>query len=521
MILDDWISERAAESDTQSTDAGSSSPWEEAQQGVWYDGGPPDLVDNYLQAPTPKDQGMLGGLEQAINGWLSLPDTYPTPVVRLLCRNLSAMVVLHESNPSQQVRSDGRLELEINGLTVSMDTFPEGGHQIRRSALYVQSLELRDCSPHALDPSTGGVWRYILSRHRCKWPGLPSPGPQGTVGTPMVEFVLEAVRPDVERQGSESMEEYRLRLAIAPLRLRLDQAVVGFLQSYCKSLAAMDVDTPPSGAGEDAMFFQHIEVAPLFVVVDYRPRTFDLAALRGGSMVEVLNMVRWGGVKVNLKGIRLAGMKGWDTLVEALSKEWTSDVAGTQAHKFVTGIPPFRSFRRIGTAASDLVTVSVKSIRRPPDDPARHHCSPPSRRIARSAVSLLRVITLEVLNAAVTVAGGAQLVLQGKADPLPGPGAQTKAGPGAQPQAGQHPQAAGVKGGLKQAAACLESAVSNVVLEPIRSFRGGEGMGTAVAKALRAAPSAAVAPATAAATAVRCTLLGVRNALDVDHSLDE
>lgn len=102
MILDDWISDRAAESDTQSTDAGSSSPWEEAQQGVWYDGGPPDLVDNYLQAPTPKDQGILGGLEQAINGWLSLPDTYPTPVVRLLFRNLSAMLVLHESTPSQQ-----------------------------------------------------------------------------------------------------------------------------------------------------------------------------------------------------------------------------------------------------------------------------------------------------------------------------------------------------------------------------------------------------------------------------------
>lgn len=191
-----------------------------------------------------------------------------------------------------------------------------------------------------------------------------------------------------------------------------------------------------------------------------------------------------------------------------------------QAHKFLTGIPPFRSFRRIGTAASDLVAVSVKSVRRPLDDPAHHHRSPPSRRIARSAVSLLRVITLEVLNAAVTVAGGAQLVLQGKADALPAPSA-AKGGPGAQPQGGQHPQAAGVKGGLRQAAACLESAMSNVVLEPIRSFRGGDGVGTAVAKALRAAPSAAVAPATAAATAVRCTLLGVRNALDVDHSLDE
>lgn len=158
------------------------------------------------------------------------------------------------------VRSEGRLELEINGLTVSMDTFPEGGHQIRRTALYVQSLELRDCSPHALDPSTGGVWRYILSRHRCKWPGLPSPGPQGTVGTPMVECVLEAVRPDVERQGSESMEEYRLRVAIAPLRLRLDQAVVGFLQAYLKSLAAMDVDTPPSGSGDDGVHMEGAEM---------------------------------------------------------------------------------------------------------------------------------------------------------------------------------------------------------------------------------------------------------------------
>jgi autophagy-related protein 2 len=81
-------------------------------------------------------------------------------------------------------------------------------------------------------------------------------------------------------------------------------------------------------------------------------------------------------------------------------------------------------------------------------------------------------------------------------------------------------QPAGMMDGLKQAGTWLSSgfgsAAQALVVKPARSLHQGEGVRAAVAKAIKAAPAAAIGPATAAAAAVRCTLLGARNALDPD-----
>ncbi len=80
---------------------------------------------------------------------------------------------------------------------------------------------------------------------------------------------------------------------------------------------------------------------------------------------------------------------------------------------------------------------------------------------------------------------------------------------------------AGLKEGLKQAAqglsSGLETAASALVYSPVRSVKEGEGVGTAVVRAIRAAPGAIAAPASAAAAATRVTLLGMRNALDPER----
>jgi autophagy-related protein 2 len=82
-------------------------------------------------------------------------------------------------------------------------------------------------------------------------------------------------------------------------------------------------------------------------------------------------------------------------------------------------------------------------------------------------------------------------------------------------------QPAGVVDGLRQAGTWLKggfgSAAQTLVVKPVKSMQHGESVRSAVAKALKAAPSAAIAPATAAAAAVRCTLLGARNALDPER----
>ena len=59
-------------------------------------------------------------------------------------------------------------------------------------------------------------------------------------------------------------------------------------------------------------------------------------------------------------------------------------------------------------------------------------------------------------------------------------------------------------------------AANELFVRPSRSLRE-EGLSAAMAQAIRGAPSAAAANVSAAAGAVRTTLLGARNTLDKDH----
>ena len=79
----------------------------------------------------------------------------------------------------------------------------------------------------------------------------------------------------------------------------------------------------------------------------------------------------------------------------------------------------------------------------------------------------------------------------------------------------------GFKEGLKQAAqglsSSLETAASKLVYSPVRSVKEGEGVSTAVVRAVKNAPGAIAAPVAAAAAATRATFLGVRNAIDPER----
>lgn len=63
----------------------------------------------------------------------------------------------------------------------------------------------------------------------------------------------------------------------------------------------------------------------------------------------------------------------------------------------------------------------------------------------------------------------------------------------------------------------VEKSASALVRAPLKTLRHGAGAGHALTNALWSAPAAAIAPASAAARAVHCALLGVRNSLDPEH----
>lgn len=74
------------------------------------------------------------------------------------------------------------------------------------------------------------------------------------------------------------------------------------------------------------------------VVVDYKPRRLDVAALRAGNLAEVLNITAWSNVAVKLPHVQLAGIQGWEALGSSLAQRYLNDIASSQVC-----IWPFRS----------------------------------------------------------------------------------------------------------------------------------------------------------------------------------
>lgn len=78
------------------------------------------------------------------------------------------------------------------------------------------------------------------------------------------------------------------------------------------------------------VFFQRCEIKATHIVIDYKPRRLDVGALRGGNLVEVLNITAWSDVLVNLPQVTLTGVHGWDELGSLLTQRYVSHITSTQ-----------------------------------------------------------------------------------------------------------------------------------------------------------------------------------------------
>jgi autophagy-related protein 2 len=131
-----------------------------------------------------------------------------------------------------------------------------------------------------------------------------------------MKIEMDAVRPD----PVAPLEEYRLFLALLPIRLHLDQQHIDFCINFFSPCAGPIVP-PHSGLVDDSLYpsagssinsvpsfesgnpdtandaflpyFQICELQPLSIRLDYLPRHIDLVALREGNYAELLNLVSW------------------------------------------------------------------------------------------------------------------------------------------------------------------------------------------------------------------------------------
>ncbi|GMH13416.1 hypothetical protein Nepgr_015257 [Nepenthes gracilis] len=402
------------------------------------------------------------------------------------------------------------LEVVLSDMNIQYDIFPDGDICLSRLCLSIRDFYLYDKSRYA-------PWKLVLGYYHSKKHPRES-------SSKAFKLDLEAVRPD----PVAPLEEYRLRIACLPVSLHLHQSQLDFLIAFFGGKFSSVDDSDPSSVAltgsndfkacpitDEALlpFFQKFDMWPIVLRVDYLPSHVDLVALSGGKYVELVNLVPWKGVELQLKHVQGAGVYGWSSVCETIIGEWLEDISQNQIRKLLQGLPTIRSLVSVGSGAAKFVSLPVKNYRKD------HRLM---KGVQRGTIAFLKSISVEALGLGVHLAAGAhdillhaECVLTPIQPSSPWPvQCEIKANVACdQPRDAQQ--------GFQQACESLGNGLGKtaaaLVHTPMKTYLRGGGAGPALVTAAKGAPAAVIAPASAAAQAVRCALVGVRNSLDPKH----
>ncbi|KNE68694.1 hypothetical protein AMAG_13338 [Allomyces macrogynus ATCC 38327] len=327
----------------------------------------------------------------------------------------------------------------------------------------------------------------------------------------------------------------RVKVRVQPIKVHLDQDALDALVEF---YAAMDlpvvvpdegdeagsVPAPPVGPKPGDLFFQRVEVYPIQLRLDYKPKSMDLGDLKRGNFVQLLNFFHLEGAEMNLRQVTVTGARGVPELVEALLSCWLPHVKNTQLPNMVSGVGPLRSLVNIGTGVADLILLPVEQYRKD---------GRVIKGLQKGAHNFVKTAAVETLHLGTKVAVGTHALLQ-KAEELMAPSppsASTPVSPHRAPSAGAPATGGGskyahqprnAKEGIELALRSLSRNVSEavqVIAMPIETMERDGATGTMRA-VIRAVPVAVLKPMLGATDAMSKALMGIRNSVDPAKELE-
>nr|XP_031857747.1 uncharacterized protein CI109_006842 [Kwoniella shandongensis]KAA5524819.1 hypothetical protein CI109_006842 [Kwoniella shandongensis] len=446
-----------------------------------------------------------------------------------------------------------QIEITLTGLQAEVDIFPPDSEDedripppapsstASRVNVTVKELEI-------LDHIKTSTWKKFLTEMKAD-----SRGNVRETDSDMVRVELVGVR----LGGNSAEEEMRLRAKILPLRLHVDQDALDFLKRFFsfKSPASSSSnstspspDTGPSPSSQNPQpaepFFQHVEIFPIELKLDYKPKRVDFAALREGKTAELMNFFHFDGAEMTLRHITLSGITGWEKIGSTLQDLWTPDVKANQLADVISGVSPIRSIVNVGSGVADLILLPIEQYRKD---------GRLARGVQRGTGSFVKSTALELMKLGASLATGTQVILENAEGVLGGGGkfgeniiGQVEATPtggewegaigsttlptqrqetsdddddegGDEPISRYANQPEGVREGVQAAYKSLSrnvnAAAQTILAVPMEVYErsGEDGPLRAV---VRAVPIAVLKPMIGTTEAVRETLLGMRNSLD-------
>ncbi|KAM0028778.1 putative vacuolar protein sorting-associated protein [Helianthus debilis subsp. tardiflorus] len=492
------LTEPSLNNQSQSPKSATSMDLEPQDGGGWYGDSLFNIVEDHVASIGEKNNSKLVGNRDFVT------QTENVKVKGLVVlKNIDVRWTLYAGSDWEYTRNKAvGLEFALSKMGLRCNIYPDGEICVSKISLSVQDFSLNDVSK-------GAPWIQVLGYYQSKNRPRES-------RSRALKLDLESVRP----HPSIPLEEYRLQIAVLPMRLHLHQSHLEFLINFVgakNSSPDHSQDIPEPDIIEEALlpFFQKFSISPVVVRVDYIPSHVDLAALGHGKFVELVNLFQWKGVELKLKHVEAVGVYGWSSVCETIVGEWLEDISQNQIHKLLKGLPPIRSVVAVGSSAAKLVSIPVKSYKK-------------DRRIVkgiqRGTIAFLRSVSLEAIGLGAHLAAGAHAILVQAEDIIstspPSSPTQTRVNPN-NTRSGQPKNARqGIQQAFETMSDGLGKSASALVQTPLKKYQRGAGVGSALSTAVQAVPGAAIAPASAAARAVHSALLGARNSLDPEHKKD-
>ncbi|GFZ46386.1 Autophagy-related protein 2 [Saitozyma sp. JCM 24511] len=421
-----------------------------------------------------------------------------------------------------------QIEIALRGVRAEVDVFGQEDQVASRVNARVKSLEI-------LDHIKTSTWKKFLTEMKAD-----SRGNIRETDADMVRVELVAVRPSLPNTD----EEYRLKAKMLPLRLHVDQDALDFLKRFGSfqppapapgSSAPSQPEPQPRTSSGKEPFFQHVEIYPVEIKLDYKPKRVDFAALREGKTIELMNFFHFDGAEMTLRHITMSGVSGWSRLSTMLQDIWTPDVKANQLADVISGVSPIRSMVNVGSGVADLILLPIEQYRKD---------GRLARGVQRGTNSFVRSTAMEMMKLGARLATGTQVILE-RAEGVLGGGTKFADGLVAEVEPSvmernelergldgeegsedeglgelvsryaNQPSGAveGVQEAYRSLSKNINSAAQTILAVPMEVYErsGGDGPLKAV---VRAVPIAVLKPMIGASEAVSKTLLGVRNSLD-------
>lgn len=383
-----------------------------------------------------------------------------------------------------------KMTFELAGVSSDFVVFPSGSGEVESSVdIRVKMLEVFDHVPTS-------TWK--------KFATYMQDAGEREVDTNMVHIEVLNVKPVPDLAASEIV----LKISVLPLRLHVDQDALDFLTRFFEF---KDDSAPPSSGPSNPPFIQRVEVNPIQLRLDFKPKRVDYGGLRSGRTTEFMNFFVLDRADMVLRRVILYGVSGFDRMGIMLNNIWSPDVKRNQLPGVLAGLAPIRPFVDVTSGVRDLIAVPIREYRKD---------GRLVRSIQKGALAFAKTTATELVNLGAKLAIGTQQVLQNTEDLLVT--REMQEDNGGDDENKKHislyaDQPLGIVQGLRGAYASLERdlllARDAIVAVPGEVMASGSATGAAKA-VLKQSPTIILRPAIGATKAVGQTLLGAGNTLD-------